>query len=197
LANTTTSWVGLDNETWRVSLHAQHALEEFVPNNIALPDTIKVFAWHIAKWGNIRTYKKKESESFIAAASGLWELRHEIVPFFHVTFRSDAEPHPEEVCRLWEVLVQAMTKYGIPKQQYSWSSKMLHWLVPTCFPIYDSVIRKRLHISGHFGRRAYREIISTEYDYARSLLDEADSVVGAIEPRTLLRALDKYLWFHR
>lgn len=179
------SW--LEKEIWKISLDTKRVLLQLSPNDV-LSDSVRLFAWHVAKWGNIWYY-----DMFPAAAQALWNLRTKISVFSGKDFKS---ANPEDVCYLCSELVGSMCKNGIRSRQWSWASKMLHWLMPDCFPIYDKVVLNGLDIESE-RETAYREIIGWEYECAKHLESELNSAVGDVEPRKLLRAIDKYIWYSK
>ena len=69
--------------------------------------------------------------------------------------------------------------------------------MPWRIPAYDSFVKSALGISEDAEHEeAYIYIVRTEYQMARSLLQQSQAWLGDVEPRSALRALDKYLWWH-
>jgi hypothetical protein len=101
-----------------------------------------------------------------------------------------------DICvQLWMKLVTLAQHHGDERREFSWASKILHWLLPHQVPIYDSFVRRYLGEENREGEPAYRAIVMWEYMVADKLTPFRDQVVGEIEPRTLLRAIDKFLWW--
>lgn len=93
-------------------------------------------------------------------------------------------------------LTSRMVQLGARRNEFSLASKILHWLVPSRVPVYDSYVREILQIPGFYKPdEAYEKLVEWEFDAARKLLDMDQSWVGSIGPQSLLHALDKYLWW--
>lgn len=90
-------------------------------------------------------------------------------------------------------LVERMKDFGVPRAEFVLSAKVLHWLMPWRVPAYDSFVRKSLGASGH-QEYAYLDIARWEFDNALRLMAEGSDWLGSVNPRSPLRALDKYLW---
>jgi hypothetical protein len=197
-------WVGcynriyssLDNKVWRIGQDAKKELLESLPDGV-LSDSVKSFARQVARWGNIRGIK---DDDFPKAAQGLWkldDLREKIHDFDNKKLKPEDSKDREVVCSLVKALVVSMRECGVNSNQWSWASKMLHWLLPTFFPIYDSKVREALCTEGvakSGGESAYKEIIDQEYNWAKNLLIQSGSDADYIEPHTVLRAIDRYIW---
>ena len=92
--------------------------------------------------------------------------------------------------------VRAMKAAGVPRREYSYGSKILHWLMPARMPLYDSAIRAQLGVrQAASPQEAFREIVSWEFAAARELNQTGREWMGSSKPATALRALDKYLWW--
>jgi hypothetical protein len=89
-------------------------------------------------------------------------------------------------------LVADIKHRGVSKNHYAFASKLLHWLLPQVIPIYDQHVRQSLGICFE-GPRAYQLIAAWEYRCAKRLKRHGDSIAGSVGPKTLLRAIDKYL----
>lgn len=150
---------------------------------------VRLFAWLVAKWGNARGIKDDE---YSAAAQGLWTLRDKIRDFDNKKF-APTEEDRQLVGETCNKLVESMRQCGVRRKEWSWASKMLYWLQPKFFPIYDSFVRCELGING-VGKSAYKRIIDCEYHWAMSLEHQFVSGVSDVEPSALLRAIDKHIW---
>jgi hypothetical protein len=89
--------------------------------------------------------------------------------------------------------VQSMMGLGVPRKEFSLSTKVLHWLMPWRTPAYDSFVRASLAASGP-PEYAYIDIVTWQFENAVRLMAEGSDWLGVVEPRSPLRALDKYLW---
>jgi hypothetical protein len=91
-------------------------------------------------------------------------------------------------------LVKKMLDGGAGREEYSLASKALHWLTPWRIPVYDRFVRDTIGVTGR-AEYAYDEIVRWEYAVARRLLSESTDWIGDADPRSPLRAIDKYLWW--
>ena len=92
--------------------------------------------------------------------------------------------------------VSEMQNQGVPRREFSYASKVLHWIMPARIPLYDSAVRGFLDIPQSWApRKALKNITSWEFAAARDLFAQGDDWVGEADPATALRALDKYLWW--
>ncbi|MDR7531600.1 MAG: hypothetical protein QN213_12645 [Armatimonadota bacterium] len=83
------------------------------------------------------------------------------------------------------------------RREWSLSAKVLHWLMPWRVPAYDSFVRQvlKVGIQGSDDQAsAYREVVSKVFNMATRLMGAGRLFFGELEPRSPLRALDKYLW---
>jgi hypothetical protein len=81
-------------------------------------------------------------------------------------------------------------------REFSLASKVLHWLLPYRVPAYDSYVCQSLGIRGAADHPAdaYRRVAQEVLGAARITTDSG-SWVGALEPRSPIRAFDKCLWW--
>ncbi len=140
------------------------------------------FVWAVRRWGSIQGAR---SSYKTAMARALVDLQ---IPRYTVMDR--------DICvQLWMKLVTLAQHHGVERRESSWASKILHWLLPHQVPIYDAFVRRYLGEGNREGELAYRTIVMWEYMVADKLTPVRDQVVGEIEPRTLLRAIDKFVWW--
>jgi len=99
-----------------------------------------------------------------------------------------------QVVEFCDHLVLGIKSRGGQRQEWSWGSKIAHWIAPAQVPIYDQNVRDWLRLSGT-GRSAYEEIVWELFEEAAHLASEEREIVGNVEPRTLIRAIDKTLWY--
>jgi hypothetical protein len=93
-------------------------------------------------------------------------------------------------------LTSRMVELGARRNEFSLASKILHWIAPARVPVYDSYVRELLGIPGSYKPgEAYEKLVEWEFEAARPLMNSDTSWVGNIGPRSLLHALDKYLWW--
>jgi hypothetical protein len=109
---------------------------------------------------------------------------------------SPVMPGAEEfACECVFALVEQTRSAGAARREFSLASKVLHWLLPYHVPAYDSYVCKSLGIRGadDHPERAYREVAHEILGTARTIA--GGPWVGALEPRSPVRALDKCLWW--
>lgn len=182
-------WGGADEQLFRKATQARELLREPEFQRERLGD----FIWDVWRWGKIRGVSGPGRDD-ATLAQAVWAVRVEI--------NEIQPPHRDfskEGIRRTVHLVEKVVKDsepGLESAQWSWSSKILHWLAPHQVPIYDRLVRDTL-ASGRTGREAYEAIVSREFEWARSFTRSQGKAVGKSEPATLLRALDKYLWLKR
>lgn len=84
---------------------------------------------------------------------------------------------------------------GSSREEYSWTSKTVHWLLPWRVPAFDEKVRDYLGVpKGWDLERAYGEVARRIFALAREEPPEP-AWAGPLEPCTPLRALDKWLWW--
>jgi hypothetical protein len=153
------------------------------------PDTapLKTFVWTVKSKGSIQGVTPSDNDE---VSKTLLSMKGELTKLKQKAFDPAQANRPVD---LVQRLVDGMFD-ATKSEHYAWASKILHWLLPNHIPIYDSLVREKLKI-GCVRRQAYRLIAQWEYDCARLLEPHEQQVVGQQEPKTLLRALDKYLWW--
>jgi hypothetical protein len=150
------------------------------------PAPLNEFVWAVKTWGRIRGVREDE-KSLVAKA--LVGMQGQLV-----TLKGKLFAHTEDriAVQLVQYLVDGICRQGIKSEHYSWASKILHWLLPDHIPVYDEVVRRVLGVRHKKPSLAYQMIAQWEYTCVNQL---ESTVVGQTLPRTLLRAIDKYLWW--
>src|SRR5206468_2561070 len=93
-------------------------------------------------------------------------------------------------------LIRVMKRLGANRNEWSLVSKVLHWLIPWRIPVNDSYVRTSLQIPEAWSPNdQYREIVDREFALARKLSAEDSEWLGEVDPKSPLRAIDKYLWW--
>lgn len=171
-----------DVELWVLSLEAIRLRHD--PSSLGL---LEDFVWAVKKWGRIQgTWGSDRT----AMAHALLDLGLPQSADDHTLGDTEEEIAVELVKRL----VSLSQSRGVRYRHYSWSSKILHWMFPDRIPVYDSFVRRYIHESGE-GEAAYRTIVTWEYAAARSLTPFRERIVGQVQPATLFRAIDKFVWW--
>jgi hypothetical protein len=99
-------------------------------------------------------------------------------------------------CECVFALVSQSRAAGVTRREFSLASKVLHWLLPYRVPAYDAYVCQSLGIRGaaDHPERSYREV-AREILGAAGAIADGESWLGAVEPRSPVRALDKCLWW--
>lgn len=94
-----------------------------------------------------------------------------------------------------KVVASTKQRSGSWRREYSWTSKTVHWLLPWRVPAFDKNVRVYLGVpSWDDPERVYGEVARRIFALAREEPPEP-AWAGPLEPRTRLRALDKWLWW--
>src|SRR2546422_1525223 len=177
-----------DERCWEKTAQARELI--FGSNHSpGAPKELSAYAETIRLWGSIQGVAR---DDYPRAAAVLWgnAVRHRVQG---LKDRNILTARLSEVVGLEEAVVDGMASAGIRRRHYSWSSKMLHFLLPATMPVYDSIVREYLGTAE--GVDAYRAIATRAQACVRALAPYEAEVVGHLEPRTLLRAIDKFYWW--
>ena len=111
------------------------------------------------------------------------------------------EPQPDHgpqvaafACERVDELVGRCKMAGVNRREYRLASTVLHWLMPWRVPVYDSFVRSFLDVPRSWDHgRAYRKITTEIFEATRKAAGES-GWMGALPPRSPLRAFDKVMW---
>jgi hypothetical protein len=93
-------------------------------------------------------------------------------------------------------LVQRSRVLGAPEREFSWSSKVLHWLLPWRIPIFDQYVRDFVGIPESWDLpKAYHGVAKEAFVAVHATEASDTAWLGSLEPRAPLRAIDKCLWW--
>jgi hypothetical protein len=149
---------------------------------------LEVLVWTVKTWWGVQGVK---TETKSIAARALAALGWTDAMFGEEPIDDRAEFALDRV----SALVGRMKNLGANRTEFSLAAKSLHWLMPWRIPVYDSFVRRSLGIStGASPQSAYLDIVQWEFEIADSLMDGDSDWLGTVNPRSPLRALDKYLW---
>lgn len=159
-----------------------------------LPDfnefaTLQNYVVEIAKWGSI--YRWLSQADIQGCVLALWDVRQQllsIAPKYYTEHLVNSQS-----LSLFTSLSERMRSNGVSKSHWSLASKLLHWLLPTVMPVYDSIVLVQLNINSS-GPTAYRSIIEWEYECAKTLEPYRIEILCGIKDMTLLAAIDNFLW---
>lgn len=155
------------------------------------PTEIAEYAEAVRFWGSIQGVFRDDYSKVARALwfnpirSAIWAMREGTILTTPLT----------GIIQLEEGLVREMLIGGVARKHYSWASKMLHFLLPATVPIYDSFVREYLMTTD--GIEGFAEIVARARECVHELLLHEAYIVGNLEPKTLLRALDKFYWWER
>jgi len=150
---------------------------------------LEVLVWTVRSWWGVRGVK---TETRGIAARALAEME-----WSAPMFEDGAGPNSrrEAVDRVM-ALVRRLNELGVGRRELSLSAKVLHWLMPWRVPIYDSFVCRSVGISASAPpERAYSELVTWEFDAADRLAGGTSDGIGGTNPRSPIRAIDKYLWW--
>jgi hypothetical protein len=174
----------MDEALWCVSKSLRGPLlrHESVPG-------LEVLVWTVRSWWGVRGVK---TETRSIAARALAEMEWSPGMFED---GPGSDPRREAVDRVMG-LVRRMNELGVRRKELSLSAKVVHWLTPWRVPIYDSFVCRSVGISASARpARAYSELVAWEFDAAERLADGSRDWIGGTNPRSAIRAIDKYLWW--
>lgn len=150
-------------------------------------DVVVQFAAEVKVWGRIQGVASTDYPKAAEALTDLpWRDLLTLVPEFNYR-------RAREVADLNDKVVRGIKRRGAPRHEYSWSSKMLHWLWSEQVPINDDNVRAWFGIEDQ-GHGPYRRLTSAVFEVAERLAPSTQEIVGAVEPKTILRAIDKTIW---
>jgi hypothetical protein len=151
---------------------------------------VESMGWTVKGWWAIQGVNSEAKGQMAQALAGIgWTQEDFAEPSLTA---GEAEKY---ACKRVERLVAATRQHGLPRIEYSWCSKVLHWLQPWRIPIYDAFVRRRLKVpESESAASGYRVIAEATFDALRSL--EADrSWIGARGSGSPIRAIDKCFWW--
>lgn len=176
----------MDHTLWTVSQACRTSLLRH-EHSVLLDELV----WTLKSWWGVQGVRLDTKHAMAAALIGLeWAPEH-----FEPTYlpAGAAESFAEEVVRN---LVARTKTLGAPRSEYSLASKVLHWLMPWRVPVFDAFVRAEVGVPTSWDApAAYRAVVDAVFATARDPADEDSTWAGPTEPRSLLHALDKWLWW--
>ena len=173
----------MDEALWRVSTSVRGALVRHEP----VP-ALEVLVWTIRNWWGVRGVKTKTRRIAAEALAAM--------DWTDSMFGEEPVPDSRQFALHRVIaLVQRMNDLGVSRREFSLAAKVLHWLMPWRVAIYDSFVCKSVGISTASPQHAYAELVDWEFDAAERLSDGSSDWLGTVNPRSPIRALDKYLWW--
>jgi len=177
-------WGEMEQELWGLSLKCREPLL-----NGHSPEVLEDLIWAIRTKWSVQFVRHEHKAPFALALASLdWPEG-----VFDEPARIPGDAAEYAVRRVGE-LVDRSRELEVPRREYSLAAKTLHFLEPWAVPAYDLNVRKALGIPGE-GPRAYRLVAARVLALAREAGAEDCGWLGPLEPRTLVRGLDKCLWW--
>jgi hypothetical protein len=177
----------MEQVLWCLSLNSRAELLE--GHDLKVVETL---VWAVKSWWGVQGVRS-DTKALMAGAllrtvgwsSALFENTSPVT--------SGAE---DFACNCVFALVRQSRSAGVARREFSLASKVLHWLLPYRVPAYDSYVCQSLGIRGaaDHPERAYRKVAQEVLGAARTTTD-GGSWLGALEPRSPVRAFDKCLWW--
>lgn len=176
----------MEQALWCLSRYCRPALIDGESNAV-----LEALVWTLKSWWGVQGVR---SETKALMARGLVQAVDWSADLFEEA--SVAAPGAEALAfDSVSALVDRSRSLGVPRREFSLASKVLHWLLPSRVPVYDSFVRQYLGIPTSWDHpQAYRRIVRQVFEMARDLGQDL-SWAGSIEPLTPLHALDKCLWY--
>lgn len=151
----------------------------------------EALVWTLKSWWGVQGVRK-ESKAMMASALLSLPISENMLEV-RVGIATDAATI---AAKLVKSLVEHTCALGCERKEVSLASKVLHWVLPWHVPVFDSFVCKELGVSiGGDPLRAYAELAQLKVAAAASLASWESNWLGNIPPRSLLRALDKCLWW--
>lgn len=176
----------MDRALWCLSQHCRAALLEGQSTPV-----VEALVWTVKSWWGVQGVRTESKPLIARALASLKWSRHAF---------AEVSPTAQEgvrfaVDRVSEVVRQSMS-LGVTRREFSLASKVLHWLLPWRIPVYDSFVRERLGVPGGWDHpEAYRAIAERLLEVSQNLAGRDVAWIGTVEPKSILRGLDKCLWW--
>jgi hypothetical protein len=181
----------MDRALWTLSLNCRAELLEGHGLRV-----VEALVWAVKSWWGVQGVR---SDTKAMMARALPQAVDWSPALFEDTspVTADAE---DFACTCVFALVSQSRAAGVARREFSLASKVLHWLLPYQVPAYDSYVCQALGIRGAADQPelAYRKVAQEVLGAARVItrvITGNSSWVGALEPRSPVRALDKCLWW--
>jgi hypothetical protein len=147
--------------------------------------------WTVKSWWGVQGVRLETKQAMGAALASLdWAPE-----FFEETYLPAGKAETF-ACDVVQSLVSRSMELGVERREYSLASKVLHWLMPWRVPVFDSFVRSKVGVPDAWDfPDAYRRVVDLVLAKVRELADEDTTWVGSSDPKSLLHALDKWLWW--
>lgn len=176
----------MERALWCLSRHCRAPLIERRPSPV-----LEELVWTIKNWWGVQGVR---SETRAQMAQALLALDWSADVFEHHSDRP--QPDANKAVDAVAALVAESQALGVPRREFSLASKVLHWLLPWQVPVYDAFVCRALRIPTSWDASAAYDRVVTEIYAALPEVAMTDSTwMGSVEPRSPLRAIDKWLWW--
>lgn len=178
----------MEKVLWCLSNHSRAALLEQDDGAPALGELV----WHLRIWWGVQGARLETKSAMAKALVDLEEWSPELF--------QPVDPPPvnaeEYAVDLVKRLVEKSQEMGAARREYSLASKVLHWLLPWRIPVYDKNVRFILRVpeNSDYPAKSYARVADGVFRTARNISAANLEWMGSLEPRSPLRALDKYFW---
>lgn len=177
----------MEKVLWCLATHSRAAL---LDGDGEAP-VIEALIWTIKSWWRVQGVRR-ETKSAMASALATMDWSPEL-------FEPLDSPPPgseESAVDLVATLVRESIAFGVQRREFSLASKVLHWLLPWRIPVYDSFVRSSVGVPGSWDHpEAYALIAKELFSAARQRSAANPAWMGSFEPRSPLRAFDKWFWW--
>jgi hypothetical protein len=117
-------------------------------------------------------------------------------PAMFDTAPSSAESGAADAYQRVRTLVELTRRQGARDREYSWCSKVLHWLTPLRIPVFDQYVRELIGIpESRDLPQQYLGVAQKVFVEAEATRVDDPALTASIEPRVPLRVIDKWLWW--
>ena len=177
----------MERVLWRLAGHSRAAL---LDGHGDAP-ILEALIWTIKSWWGVQGVRR-ETKSAMASALATMDWS----PGLFEPIDSPPTGSEDHAVELVATLVRGTMALGVERREFSLASKVLHWLLPWRVPVYDSFVRESVGVPGSWDHPEAYALIAKELFEAARQRSAADSAwMGSFEPRSPLRAFDKWFWW--
>jgi hypothetical protein len=174
----------MDGAMWCLSRHSRPALLAGKPSPVLQALVSKIRRSWGLRW-------RPDSSAQIAAALCQMPWTPEVFDPAAITASGAAEAYDRV-----RALVDGTRALGVRDREYSWSSKVLHWLLPWRIPVFDQYVRQLAGVSGSKDLPAqYRGVSQKVFAQAQATDASDPMLLASLQPQSPLRVIDKCWWW--
>lgn len=177
----------MERVLWCLATHSRAALLD----GDGQAPVLEALIWTIKSWWGVQGVRR-ETKSAMASALVTMDWS----PGLFEPLDSPPAGSEEYAVDLVATLVRESIAFGVQRREFSLASKVLHWLLPWRIPVYDSFVRSSVGVPGSWDHaEAYALIAKELFAAARQRTAANPAWMGSFEPRSPLRAFDKWFWW--